>query len=135
MFLWCIIYDIINYSKTDRTERRPSIEVTKINKIDILVAPAEFEAFGRTLVEAAASGISIIANNEGGHKEIIVNGETGILIPLNNIQNYVDSILELIDNSEWRLSLIKNGYKHCKNIFSIEAHVFQIMEIYNKLIK
>tara|TARA_B110000977_G_scaffold94379_1_gene124780 strand:- start:527 stop:784 length:258 start_codon:yes stop_codon:yes gene_type:complete len=35
MFLWCIIYDIINYSKTDRTERRPSIEVTKINKIDM----------------------------------------------------------------------------------------------------
>ena len=59
----------------------------------------------------------------------------GILIPLNNIQNYVDSILELIDNSEWRLRLIKNGYKHCKNIFSIEAHVFQIMKIYNKLIK
>lgn len=108
---------------------------SELKKIDFLIASAEFEAFGRTLVEAAALGIPVIANNEGGHREIIVNGETGILIPFNNVKNYVDSILELIDNNERRLHIIKNAYKHCKINFSVESHVFQITKIYNKLTK
>ena len=107
---------------------------SELLKMDILITSAENEAFGRTLVEAAAIGTPIIANSEGGHKEIIVNGSTGILIPSNNIEKYVDSILELIENNKSRVRMIKNGYKHCKSIFSIESHIAQITKIYNTLI-
>tara|TARA_B110000046_G_C12973659_1_gene390122 strand:- start:4 stop:1098 length:1095 start_codon:yes stop_codon:yes gene_type:complete len=129
--------ELINYEKiTSKIHFHGFVNdiSSELLKADILIASAEGEAFGRTLVEAAAIGIPIVANGEGGHKEIIVNGSTGILIPLNNIEKYVDSILELIKNNERRLLLIKNGYKHCRNIFSIEAHIIKITKIYNTLI-
>ena len=107
---------------------------SEINKMDLLIATAEKEAFGRTIVEAASIGIPTIANKEGGHKEIIIDKETGILIQHNNIDNYITSIVSLIENSKFRNELIKKAYDFCAQKFSINAHVLHITKIYKSLI-
>ena len=53
------------------------------------------EDFGMTPIEAMASGKPVIAPNEGGYKESIINGKTGILIDNINEDKLVNSITKL----------------------------------------
>src|SRR2546425_852959 len=46
-----------------------------------VISTAVDEDFGMTPVEAMASGKSVLATNEGGHRETIVDGRTGFLLP------------------------------------------------------
>ena len=48
---------------------------------DIFVLPTRVEAFGIAAVEASASGLPVIATNVGGLTDIVVDGETGFLVP------------------------------------------------------
>jgi spore coat protein SA len=53
---------------------------------DIAVVPSfAEEAFGLVNVEAMASGVPVIATSAGGMKELVMDGETGFLIPLDNV--------------------------------------------------
>lgn len=64
-----------------------------------LIITAEQEDFGMTAIEAMASGKIVIAPNEGGFKETILNGKTGILINDINEDKLKDTILALENNS------------------------------------
>ncbi|MCD8497628.1 MAG: glycosyltransferase family 4 protein [Alphaproteobacteria bacterium] len=62
---------------------------------DILIAPAENEAFGRVLVEAMALGVPVIASKSGGHVEIIEDGKTGFLCTPDEAQSFADKVITL----------------------------------------
>jgi glycosyltransferase involved in cell wall biosynthesis len=64
-----------------------------------LIITSEQEDFGMTAIEAMASGKVVIAPNEGGYKETILNGKTGILINDINEDRLRNTILALEDNS------------------------------------
>lgn len=64
-----------------------------------LIITSELEDFGMTAIEAMASGKIVIAPNEGGYKETILNGKTGILINDMNEDRLRDTILALENNS------------------------------------
>lgn len=61
------------------------------------ITTSEDEDFGMNVVEAMASGKPVIAPNEGGYKESIVDGKTGILIDNMNVNKLVESIKKLRD--------------------------------------
>ncbi|MCD8563045.1 MAG: glycosyltransferase family 4 protein [Alphaproteobacteria bacterium] len=65
---------------------------------DILVAPAESEAFGRVLVEAMALGVPVIAADSGGHSEIIEDGVTGALCQPGDAAGFARAVLYLHKN-------------------------------------
>ena len=46
---------------------------------DILLAPAENEGFGRSIIEAMISKVPVVAADSGGHVEIIKNNINGLL--------------------------------------------------------
>lgn len=104
----------------------------EFEKIDILVATPEKEAFGRTLVEAAANGVPVIANKEGGHIEII-DDQSGILIPENNVNEYAKAIVKIVENKVYFDQLKDKAYNRCKALFSVDIHVNQMIKIYNKI--
>ncbi len=56
-----------------------------LNECDLLIHPARQEPLGRVILEAAASGVSIIATTAGGSEEILASGTSGILIPPNHV--------------------------------------------------
>ena len=49
--------------------------------MDVLLAPAVEEAFGRTLIEAMQLGTAVVASDSGGHREIVRHGDNGLLVP------------------------------------------------------
>lgn len=101
--------------------------------IDFLLATSENEAFGRTLVEAFSYKVPVIANDEGGHKEIVKNNISGFLIKNNDSVEYVKRILMLSNNIQDCERIVKNGYVRFRNKFSVEEHLNNIIDIYKKI--
>ncbi len=60
---------------------------------DVVVsASVEPEAFGRVMAEAGAMGLPVVASNHGGAREIILDGETGWLVPPGDADSLADGI-------------------------------------------
>ena len=83
-----------------------------------LVATALDEPFGMTLVEAMASGKPVVATAEGGYKESIVDGVTGVLIKDINEDKLVEAIKLVGKNPEnYKEACLKQAQKFDKKFF------------------
>ena len=71
-------------------------------EITRLAHPAHQEPFGRVLLEAAASGVPVVATNVGGTSEIVIDGETGQQIPPRDPQTLALTVNELLAEEETR---------------------------------
>lgn len=81
------------------------------NKSHIYILPSRREALGVSIIEAAASGTTVIASNIGGIPEVINDGEEGLLVsPLDYISLY-KAINKLINDSKFRCKITQNAKK------------------------
>ena len=94
---------------------------TIYEKGDILVHPAKSENFSGVIVEAMSYGLPVVANNVGGNPEIIINQETGFLIPLNNKKLWIEQVTKLVKDNNLRKKLGGNGYRRFNNILTTDT--------------
>ncbi len=94
----------------------------------VFINPALTEPFGLTLIEAAASGLPIVATEDGGPTDIISHCRNGILIDPLDKQDITKALLKVIsDAAGWR-RMAKNGLAGVKEHYSWEAHAESYME-------
>jgi phosphatidylinositol alpha-1,6-mannosyltransferase len=67
---------------------------------DLFVLPSRMESFPLVLLEAMAGGLPVVATAVGGVPEVVVNGETGLLVPPNGPQGLAEAINSLLDDPE-----------------------------------
>lgn len=106
-----------------------------LDKIDVLVMPSLFETFGRVLVEGMALGKPIVATQVGGVPEIVIDYETGILVPPNDSQKLAEAILSLLENPLLRQRLGEAGQKRAKEFFTLESYCTKIENVIAKLLE
>lgn len=102
--------------------------------LDILVLASEAEACGRVLFEAMACGRPIVATNTGGTPEIVVDKETGLLIPPKDSQALVSALRVLLDNKERREKMGQMGRRRVEKYFTIQEHVKKTEAVYKELL-
>ncbi len=88
----------------------------------IFVNPALTEPFGLTLIEAAASGLPIVATEDGGPADIIGNCNNGLLIDPLDIQSITQALIKLLKNKTLWRQYAKNGINGVKTHYSWDAH-------------
>ena len=93
------------------------------------------EPFGRVLLEAMALKKAVIATNIGGPLEIIVHGESGLLVEPSDADSLKDSILFLLTDDAYRRKIGKSAYNRMRNYFSIEKNVKSTELIYESLLE
>lgn len=98
---------------------------------DILLSCAKNEGFGRTIIEAMARGIPVIARAKGGPLEIIKSGMNGFLFT--NTSEAVQRIRELIEAKHVRIQLSTQGRLHAQEQFSVAQYVHQMHAILKKI--
>jgi glycosyltransferase involved in cell wall biosynthesis len=69
-----------------------------LQSLDIFVLPSLFEGFGVAAVEASAAGLPVIASRVQGLPDVVVDGETGILVPPGDGAALARAIRSLLDD-------------------------------------
>lgn len=118
--------NILNYSH--------SINIESLFFIcDIVILTSKSESMPNVLLEAGAAAKPVVCTNVGGCPEVILNKQTGLVLPAGEAHALASAILELILNRQLAEKLGKNGYIRIKKQFSLEMVVCQLMTIYESL--
>lgn len=93
-----------------------------IKSADIILNFSEAESFSMTCLEAAFYGTALIATECGGPQEIIDNDNTGITVPVKDIDAMTAAIVELANNHSKRTEFARAGKIYVTQKFSIENY-------------
>lgn len=125
-------YDL--YGKVAMPKHHRRDQVAQIYRIaaasgGVFVNPALTEPFGLTLIEAAASGLPIVATEDGGPRDIMANCQNGELIDPLETSTISLAILALLeDKSRWK-KCQQNGLKGVHAHYSWQAHAQRYLEL------
>ncbi|MGF1480303.1 MAG: glycosyltransferase family 4 protein [Cyanophyceae cyanobacterium] len=101
---------------------------------DVCVVPSHYEPFGLVAIEAMASGTPVVASHVGGLQYTIVDRETGLLPPPQDVSAFAKSIDRILGDAQWRDWLGKNGEKRVREHFSWHSVAAQLSDIYTRLL-
>jgi glycosyltransferase involved in cell wall biosynthesis len=101
---------------------------------DILILPSVIEEpFGMPIIEAMAAGLPVVATRSGGIPEIVLDGETGLLVERDNSSALAQAILRLLLDEDSRKSMGKAAHERAVELFSWEKTVENLLSQYKKL--
>jgi len=97
------------------------------NSVNVAVVPSLYEPFGLVALEALACGVPVVATTAGGLKEIVVDGESGLLVPPGDSAALARGLLALLTNEALRLRLA-SGARRRAEAFSLERRSRELAE-------
>lgn len=100
--------------------------LSRLIAFDIVVVPSLEESFGRVAVEAMLTGKPVVASNVGALPEVVLDGETGLLVEPQSPQALASAICKLIASPELREELGCAGRHRAMSMFTLERYVAQI---------
>lgn len=130
-------YDL--YGKVSYPKHHQQSEVAAIYRLaalskGVFINPALTEPFGLTLIEAAASGLPVVATEDGGPTDIIGNCQNGFLIDPLDSEDIVGKLLRILsDRQQWE-EFSGNGVFGVRKHYSWQAHTEKFLEILHPLI-
>lgn len=100
-------------------------------ELTMLIHAARQEPLGRVLLEAAASGIPVVATNVGGTSEIFPPGsDTARLVPPDNAHAIVRAALELLNDPDLRQRLAQQARRRAEQVFDIKLAATGLIDHY-----
>lgn len=100
---------------------------------DIFVLPSLAEPFGLVLLEAMALGRPVIATRAGGPLEIVVDGETGFLVPPSSPEALADAVKRLIADPDAGRRLGENGLTRFQQYFTAARMAQATLAVYAEI--
>jgi glycosyltransferase involved in cell wall biosynthesis len=93
--------------------------------------PTQAEPFGRTIIEGMAAGLPVIGARSGAIPDIIVENETGLLVPPADADAQAEAIIHLLANSDRERAMGAAGKRLAAEKYSIEHQINQLTEFYD----
>ncbi|HKC62989.1 MAG TPA: glycosyltransferase family 4 protein [Pyrinomonadaceae bacterium] len=103
-----------------------------LHAIDLFVSSSRIEPFGLAIVEAMASGATVVATSTGGAQEIIENGVTGKLVPINDVEALSEALCALIKDEHERTRLSDRARIAARERFSLDRMVTSTEQLYRE---
>jgi len=104
-----------------------------LSSLDLFVLSSHLEGMGSSILDAMASRLPVVATKVGGIPEVVINGETGLLVPPRNPSALARAILMLYSNKTLASRLGQKGYELVHRKFSAEAMADKVVRLYEKI--
>lgn len=106
-----------------------------ISQMEILVhASVTAEPFGQVVIEGMAAAKPVVATAGGGVLEIVLDGVTGLLVPMNDVNGMSQAIGRLLENPELARQMGQRGYARVMEQFTIRQTVDKIERVYDEVL-
>jgi len=103
-----------------------------VARCDLLVhASKTGEPFGQVVVEAMMAAKPVVATRGGGIPEIVLDGETGLLVPMNDAPSMASAILEILRDPQRAREMGSNGQARAHSTFTIERTAAKVEDVYD----
>jgi glycosyltransferase involved in cell wall biosynthesis len=100
--------------------------------LDLYVTASQKEGLPLSLVEAMCAGLAVVATDVPGHRDVVIHGETGLLVPPNDSAALADAIAELITDPDRRKVMGEAGRRHALGEFGIQLMVDATAAIFRR---
>ncbi|MBF0331148.1 MAG: glycosyltransferase [Candidatus Omnitrophica bacterium] len=105
-----------------------------MHSFDIFVLASLTEGISLTLLEAMAASKPVVATRVGGNPEVVVDGETGYLVPAQDPQAMADKILLLLNDRDLAVKMGKAGRASAERFFSIGSMTDKYERVYQDVV-
>jgi sugar transferase (PEP-CTERM/EpsH1 system associated) len=103
--------------------------------MDLFMLPSLGEGVSVALLEAMAAELPVVATAVGGTPEVVVEGETGLLVPPRDPAALAEAIITLLRDPARMADMGRNGRQRVANQFSLEKMIQQTETLYEALIQ
>jgi N-acetyl-alpha-D-glucosaminyl L-malate synthase BshA len=101
---------------------------------DLFLLPSEHESFGLSALEAMACEVPVIASAAGGLPEVVVDGETGFLRPVGDVESMAAAALELLEDPRRLRQFGAAGRERAVTVFDQDRVVGQYRDLYTRVV-
>lgn len=112
----------------------PATEMPSLmRRLSLLVAPARYEGYGMTPLEAMASGVAVVASDTGAYSAMVTPSETGVIVPIGDVDSLAMAILDITVNPRRLQQMGFRGRERATTALSIDGEMCSIARIYERL--
>jgi len=109
-------------------------DVLSLHKaFDIFVMSSVTEGLGTSLLDAMACGRPVVATTVGGIPEVVVDGETGFLVPPRDHEGMAAALVKLLRDEDLRQRMGNAGLARARRRFSAERMVQETLRVYRRV--
>ena len=103
--------------------------------LDVFVSASHTESFGLAIAEAMASSTAVVATETAGAREIIRAGETGLLVPVGDVDRLAEAVLLLLKENENRIRMGGAAQQAISAQFSLDRMIDETERVYCDVLK
>jgi glycosyltransferase involved in cell wall biosynthesis len=97
---------------------------------DVVVLTSLKEGIPRALMQAAAIGVPVVATDVKGTREVVVDGDTGFLVPLGDVHTLAERLTRLLERPALRHEMGARAVEHARQHFDEERVVESLVRVY-----
>src|SRR5947207_9677915 len=104
-----------------------------VGAANLFLLPSEAESFGMAALEAMASEVPVIATRAGGLPEVVVEGETGYLLPVGDVDAMAERAIAILSDKTLHRRLGRAGRARAEGEFNVNRVVPMYREFYERI--
>jgi glycogen(starch) synthase len=114
----------------------PSAVPALLNTASAVLVPSNwFEPFGLVALQAAQMGRPVVASRVGGLQDLVLDGQTGLLVEQGSVEALAAAIAILLADPHLASGLGHTAYHHARRVYSWERYVGDYLALYTKLLQ
>src|SRR5262249_3474877 len=113
-----------------RPERIPEL----LQATDVVVHTSQWEGLARVLPQGLIAGKPVVSSDVGGAREVVIPGETGLLLPRDSVAPLAEAVIALAKDPELRRRMGETGQARFTDQFRHQTMTRRIREVFQRVL-